>query len=515
MELAQPMTKAPAQYEAVIGLEIHVQLATKSKMFCRCPNVAVAGSSKAEPNSSVCPVCLGLPGALPVANRVAVEWALKTAMALGCSIPEHSKFDRKQYFYPDLPKGYQISQYDQPLGGPGHFEFEAGEAGGTGTATDVNPEGGAVSPKLRRIGITRLHLEEDAGKLIHPTGADHSLVDLNRAGTPLMEIVTEPDLRTPAEAKRFLQELRLLMRYLGVSEAEMEKGHLRADANVSVRPPGQDKLGTKTELKNLNSFKFVEKGLVAEIARQIKELEGGGTIVQETRGFDEATGRTVSQRSKEEANDYRYFPEPDLPSLEPPGLNPAALRQAIPELPAAKRQRFASEYGLRPQQIEQLCGDVNTAAYFEHALASVPSEAPQATDTVAKLLLGPLTEHLKASDVVSFKDLPLSAESIGAIAGYVAVGSLDWSAAKRMIGEVIGGAAPAELLTRSEYQQAEQADVDGLVEQAIVGNPEAVADYKSGNPNAANVLVGAVMKQAKGSANPTIIKTAIIKKLEQ
>ncbi len=509
------MAKVPAPYEAVIGLEIHVQLATQSKMFCRCRNLAGADASQAEaaPNSATCPVCLGMPGTLPVPNRTAVEWALKTAMALGCGIPERSKFDRKQYFYPDLPKGYQISQYDEPLGGPGTFTYDlpAGPAGAEPSAGDGS-ENSSGNPASRTVGITRLHLEEDAGKLIHPPGAAYSLVDLNRAGTPLMEIVTEPDLRTPAEAKRFLQELRLLMRYLGVSEAEMEKGHLRADANVSVRPSGQAELGTKTELKNLNSFKFVEKGLVAEIARQIAELEGGGTIVQETRGFDEASGETVSQRSKEGANDYRYFPEPDLPPLEPSGLGLEALRQAIPELPSAKRLRFIAQYGLAERQAEQLAADPADAAFFEDVVTAAGANAAVA-EAAVKLLLGPLTEERNVSGL-PFTSLPGGAGAVGQIAAYLAEGKLDWSAAKRMLAAVGQGTEPAELIKRPEYQQADQADLDRLIGQALAANPAVVEDFKFGNPNAANVLIGAVMKQAKGSVNPHTVKKAILKKLE-
>jgi aspartyl-tRNA(Asn)/glutamyl-tRNA(Gln) amidotransferase subunit B len=471
---------ADQQYEAVIGLEIHVQLATESKMFCRCPN----DSEGAAPNAHTCPVCLGLPGALPVPNRTAVEWSLKTALALGCSVPEESKFDRKQYFYPDLPKGYQISQYDQPFGGPGTFEF------------DLITEEGTVEPK--QIRITRLHLEEDAGKLTHPKGASHSLVDLNRAGTPLMEIVTEPDFRSPAEAKAFLQELRKLVRYLGVSTADMEKGHLRADANVSVRPVGQQKYGTKTELKNLNSFKFVEKGLASEIERQTAIVAEGGTIIQETRGFVESSGQTVSQRSKEEANDYRYFPDPDLPPLEPGTLGLEALQKEIGELPVATRRKLIAQ-GISPQDAELLTRDRSTTEYF--------AEAAQAADplAVAKLMVGPLAALKNAGDIT-----PVNAAAVATLA---AEGTVRSTQLKSFLERVAGGDDPATLVDDPEFAAADDSAVEAAVEAAITENAAAAEDFKSGNENSINVLMGAVMKMTKGSANPTTVRDLLRKKL--
>lgn len=468
------------EYEAVIGLEIHVQLATKSKMFCRCDNDAEAAS----PNQHTCPVCLGLPGALPVPNRTAVEWSLKTAMALGCEIPEESKFDRKQYFYPDLPKGYQISQYDQPLGGPGTFEF------------DLVGDDGTVEPKTIRI--TRLHLEDDAGKLTHPKGAAHSLVDLNRAGTPLMEIVTEPDFRSPAEAKVFLQELRKLVRFLGVSSADMEKGHLRADANVSIRPTGQQEFGTKTELKNLNSFKFVEKGLESEIARQTKELAAGGTITQETRGFVESSGQTVSQRSKEEANDYRYFPDPDLPPLEPATLGLDALRAGIGELPVARRRALVKQ-GISAPDADLLTRDKATTEYLATASQTADLKA------VAKLMVGPLAGLKEASQIAPAQ--------LAAVATLSADGQIPSAQLKPFLERVASGDDPTELVKDPEFAAADESAVADAVAAAIAENAAAVDDFKSGNENSLNVLMGAVMKATKGSANPTTVRDLLRKKL--
>ena len=461
------------QYEAVIGLEIHVQLATKSKMFCRCDN----DSEGAEPNQHTCPVCLGLPGTLPVPNRTAVEWAIKTAAALGCAVPEVSKFDRKQYFYPDLPKGYQISQYDQPLGGPGQFEFD-------------------VDGESRTVGITRLHLEEDAGKLTHPKGADYSLVDLNRAGTPLMEIVTEPDFRSPAEARAFLQELRTLVRFLGVSDADMEKGHLRADANVSVRPAGQKELGTKAELKNLNSFKFVEKGLESEIARQTEVLSGGGTVVQETRGFVEATGGTVSQRGKEEAQDYRYFPEPDIPPLRPHELvDKAGLPGGI-ELPVARKRRWRSA-GVQEDAIGLLAESREAAEQFDRVAGNQAKE-------VAKIWVS-LKDQV--TEVTAFADF------CAAAAAELAAGRLSFGQVGKLYAKAQDKPVAEVLATDPEFKPVDEGALAKVVDEAIVANPKAVADYQAGNQNAQQAIIGYVMKQTKGSANPTTVTKLLQEKL--
>ncbi len=471
-----------SKYEPVIGLEVHVQLATKSKMFCRCDN----RSEDAKPNTNVCPVCLGMPGTLPVPNRQAVEWALKAALALGCEIPEESKFDRKQYFYPDLPKGYQISQYDQPFGGRGTFEF------------DLVSDDGSVEPK--KIGITRLHLEEDAGKLTHPAGADHSLVDLNRAGTPLAEIVTEPDLRSPAEAKAFMQELRLLMRTIGVSDADMEKGHLRADANISVRPAGQKEFGVKTELKNLNSFRFVEKGLEAEFARQVELLEKGEQIDQETRGFDEKKGKTVSQRGKEEAHDYRYFPEPDIPPLKPRELDLEKLRAELPELPVARRRRWR-ELGVGAEAVGVISQDANETEAF----AAVVTE-----DSAADA--GRLWLMLRTDDALAADNFAKLSEFIAAVAKTDQ--SLTGPQTKQLAAAFAAGQGPVtELLKDPAFAPMDSSDLESAVVQAIKDNPKPAADFKAGNANAAQAIVGAVMKATKGSADPQAVATLIREKL--
>ncbi len=494
-------TQAKGRYEPVIGLEIHVQLRTKSKMFCRCDNRA----DGAKPNKLTCPVCLGLPGTLPVANRAAVEWALKAAIALGCEIPQRSKFDRKQYFYPDLPKGYQISQYDQPLGGPGTFEFDM-------------PEDGKVVTK--KIGITRLHLEEDAGKLTHPKGADYSLVDLNRAGTPLAEIVTEPDFRSPAEAKRFLQELRRLMRYLGISDADMEKGHLRADANVSVRPAGSKKLGIKTELKNLNSFRFVEKGLEAEIKRQTGLLERSEAVVHETRGYDEDRGATVSQRGKEEAHDYRYFPEPDIPPLEPRTMGLVRLREDLPELPVTRRRRYRDEYGLSESDAEYLVDEPLNANYFEERIEETTTgedaikDAKEASGAIAKMLTGPYAALLKSSKKQLFSELEIEPGVVSDLARLLVDDRISWQGVKEILSsdDALHFAERREALLK-RYQPVAADDIEVIVDQAIKDNPKPVADFKSGNENARQVIVGSVMKATKGAADAKAVLELITKKL--
>ncbi|HEY8108515.1 MAG TPA: Asp-tRNA(Asn)/Glu-tRNA(Gln) amidotransferase subunit GatB [Patescibacteria group bacterium] len=493
-----------SRYEAVIGLEIHVQLRTKSKMFCRCDNQA----DGAKPNELTCPVCLGLPGALPVPNRTAVEWAIKAALALGCAIPDESKFDRKQYFYPDLPKGYQISQYDQPFGGPGTFEFDMVEDGKTVT---------------KQIGITRLHLEEDAGKLTHPKGADYSLVDLNRAGTPLAEIVTEPDLRSPAEAKRFLQELRRLMRYLGISDADMEKGHLRADANISLRKPGEKKLGTKTELKNLNSFRFVERGLAAEIERQTELLDAGKSVDQETRGFDEDGNRTVSQRGKEEAHDYRYFPEPDIPPLEPKALGIKKLVKGLPELPVEVKRRFITEYGLQPDQAELLTDSLDDVEYFEASLKAAMSgknkinDRTKAAQNISKIAYGIGRQIMTKKMLNSFMELdwPGSYPSVtGVGARYLASGEYTMSTLNPVMERIWEeDLDPEKTLEKEKPQKLGQSDLDKIIDQAIADNPKPAADFKAGNENAKQVIVGAVMKATKGAANAREVAQLVEKKL--
>src|SRR3990170_3860219 len=371
------MTQAALQYETVIGLEVHAQLLTRSKMFCPCPLPAL----DSPPNTHVCPVCLGMPGVLPVINRRAVELTIMTGLALNCHIPEQAKFDRKNYHYPDLMKGYQISQYDLPLCRDGWLEIE-------------------VDGAVKRVGITRVHLEEDTAKLVHvtrPRGESYSLVDVNRSGVPLMEIVSEPDMRSAEEARAYLVKLRQILRYTGASRADMEKGDMRCEPNVSVRPRGQAEFGAKVELKNINSFRYAYDAIRYEVQRQIQALESGGRVVQETRGWREDLGRSVSQRSKEFADDYRYFPEPDLPPLTISRQWVQEIRAPMPELPDAKRARFQPEYGLSPYDIGLLIETRPKADFFEAAVAAAQGDSLQRAKTVANWMNGELARLLNAS----------------------------------------------------------------------------------------------------------------------
>ncbi len=465
------------KYEAVIGLEIHVQLKTQSKMFCRCSN----DSDGIAPNTNVCEVCFALPGTLPVPNRAAIEMSLRAAKALGCSIPDTSKFDRKQYFYPDLPKGYQISQYDEPLGGPGEVEFDF-----------MTPDG---KLEIRKVGITRLHLEEDAGKLVHPKGSPFSLVDLNRAGTPLAEIVTDPIVTSleeaPGLAKAFLQELRLLMRHLKVSDADMEKGHLRADANISIHPFGSKNWGSKVEIKNLNSFRFVERGIRSEIERQQKVLDGGGKVTQETRGYDETTGETVSQRSKEEAMDYRYFPDPDLPPLKPLQI---LGNVSLPKTPIELKRRWRSE-GVNEDMIGVLVADPVEATQFD----STPAEHRA---DVAKIWTFLRSEIEAVND--DFTNFCVEAAA-AMREGRVAFGKIKllWSKAGS------GKSVSAILASDPEFKTVSAEDLQAILEDVLKTNQRAVEDYRDGNENAKKALVGAAMKATRGSADPKRINALL------
>jgi aspartyl-tRNA(Asn)/glutamyl-tRNA(Gln) amidotransferase subunit B len=460
-------------YEAVIGLECHVQLATKSKMFCGCPS-DYAG---APPNTRVCPICFGMPGVLPVINRQAVEYTLLTGLALNAEIPEATKFDRKNYPYPDLVKGYQISQYDLPLVKGGWLEITTTESG------------------TRKVRLERVHLEEDTGKLTHIQGG--SLVDYNRSGVPLMEMVSQPDLRTPAEARAYLQKLRAILRTLGVSDADMEKGQLRCDVNVSLRPLGQERFGTKVEVKNLNSFRAVERALEYEMVRQAQALERGERIEQETRGWVEERGVTVSQRSKESAHDYRYFPEPDLPPLFVERAWLDELRAGLPELPDARRVRYMQAFGLGIYDAELLSTDTASAELFEATVAA-GADAKKAANWVLNDVA-----RLRHETGADFLLDPLHLAEL--------IDLLDKN--------VIGMAAARELLQQSVRtnkrpralvdelglaQVSDSAALESAVRQAIEANPAAVADYKSGKATAINFLKGQVMRTTRGKANPAV-----------
>jgi aspartyl-tRNA(Asn)/glutamyl-tRNA(Gln) amidotransferase subunit B len=457
-------------YETVIGLECHVQLATRSKMFCGCPS-DYAG---AAPNTHVCPICLGMPGVLPVMNRVAVEYTLLTGLALNAEIPEATKFDRKNYPYPDLVKGYQISQYDLPLVKGGWVEVSDG-------------------PTTRRIHLERVHLEEDTGKLTHVPGG--SLVDFNRSGVPLMEMVSKPEIRTPTEARAYLQKLRAILRTLGVSDADMEKGQLRCDVNVSLRPVGQARLGTKVEVKNLNSFRSVHHALEYEITRQTEMLEREETIQQETRGWVDDRGITVSQRSKEEAHDYRYFPEPDLPPVFVDRAWLERLRLRLPELPDARRARYMEAFGLGAYDAELLSTDLWAARLFEQT-ATAGADPKKAANWIQNDVA-----RLRADS-----DPPLSPNNLAELIRLVDDGVIGISAARQLLATVCEtGKTPRVLVDELGLGQvSDSSALEAAVRTAIDANPSAVADYRSGKATAINFLKGQVMKTTRGKANPAI-----------
>jgi len=461
---------AESSYEVVIGLECHVQLATRSKMFCGCPS-DYAG---AAPNTHVCPICLGMPGVLPVMNRVAVEYTLLTGLAMNAEIPEATKFDRKNYPYPDLVKGYQISQYDLPLVKGGWLEVSDG-------------------PTTRRIHLERVHLEEDTGKLTHVPGG--SLVDFNRSGVPLMEMVSQPEIRTPNEARAYLQKLRAILRTLGVSDADMEKGQLRCDVNVSLRPVGEARLGTKVEVKNLNSFRSVHRALEYEIGRQTEMLERGETIQQETRGWVDERGITVSQRSKEEAHDYRYFPEPDLPPVFVDRAWLERLRLRLPELPDARRARYMEAFGLGTYDAELLSTDLWAARLFEQT-ATAGADPKKAANWIQNDVA-----RLRADS-----DPPLSPNNLAELIRLVDDGVIGISAARQLLATVCEtGKTPRVLVDELGLGQvSDSSALEAAVRAAIDANPSAVADYRSGKATAINFLKGQVMKTTRGKANPAI-----------
>jgi aspartyl-tRNA(Asn)/glutamyl-tRNA(Gln) amidotransferase subunit B len=473
-------------WETVIGLEVHVQLLTRTKMFCGCS--AAYGD---PPNANVCPVCLGLPGALPVPNEQAVRLAVRAAYALGCAVHPHSVFARKNYFYPDLPKGYQISQFEEPLATRGALEI-------------VSPERGPLS-----VGITRLHLEEDAGKSFHDRFPGMTAVDLNRSGVPLIEIVSEPDLRSPAEARLYLTALKQVLRWLGVSDCNMEEGSLRVDANLSIRRPGEA-LGTRTEVKNMNSFSGVERALAFERQRQVALVESGGTVVQHTMTFDAAKGEVRQTRSKEESHDYRYFPDPDLPPLvlKPQWLE--AERQALPELPAAMRHRFAAQYGLTPTEASVVAGTAAVSAHFE-ALARLLGEPS-----------GKEAWNWEANDVLTHsadgESVPdaLTPPRVAAVVSLVRGGSLSRQAAKKVLAEMMTDPRPAAEIAGALglVQVQDRSAIDGWVAEALAAHPGEVQRYQAGEQKLMGFLVGQVMKRSQGKADPKAVSAALGKALK-
>jgi aspartyl-tRNA(Asn)/glutamyl-tRNA(Gln) amidotransferase subunit B len=486
--VVDPATDALARYEAVIGLEVHVQLATATKIFCGCPT-----SFGAPPNTNVCPVCLGMPGALPVLSRQAVELAIKGALALKCRIRAVSRFARKNYFYPDLPKGYQISQYDEPFAEQGYVDVAAGGS-------------------VRRVGITRVHMEDDAGKSIHDGFKDsdrYSYVDLNRSGTPLIEIVSEPDMRSSDEAYQFLTELKQTLQFIEVSTCDMEKGHLRCDANVSVRLKGEEKLGTKAEVKNLNSFRFLRQALDFEIARQVALIERGGRVVQETRLYNPDAGETFSMRSKEDAHDYRYFPEPDLLPLRISDEWFRRISAELPELPSKKRARFVAEYGLREYDADVLTATRAAAEYFETA-AKTAGDAKTAANWVMGDLLG-----LLKSEGKEIADSPVSATNLGELVKLIAAGDISGKLAKEIFPKMFATGEPSSAIIEREglKQISDTSALDRIIDEVIAGNPKQVEQFKGGKTTVINFLVGQIMRSTRGQANVTVVTDLLKRRL--
>ena len=476
------------KYEPIIGLEVHAELLTKSKMFCGCE---VVDSITAKPNRYICPICTGQPGALPVLNKKAVELAIRAGLALGCEIHGESIFARKNYFYPDLPKGYQISQYDQPLATDGKIQIET-EAG------------------IKEIRIRRVHLEEDTGKLSHADA--HSFVDYNRSGVPLMEIVTEPDLRSPEEVKAYATKLHAILRYLGVNSGDMEKGVIRFEANISVREEGSDQLNKRTEIKNLNSFRALTLGTGYEIQRQSGIYARGGIIEQETLGFNEATGKTYSQRSKESAHDYRYFPEPDLPPLI---LDPAwiqAIRASLPELPEARMSRFIEQYELTPQEARLLTSEKALADYFE----DVVSKSKSAAKTISSWIAGEFMRYLNDSGK-SIDDIKLAPESFAQLIDMVTDKTIGGNAGKTVLAELLkNGGDPAQIVKdKGLAQVSDKGFIQEAVKKVIDDNPSEVEKYLAGKETLLQWFVGQVARATKGKADPNVVKELIVKGLEE
>ncbi len=477
-------------YLSTIGLEIHVELKTKSKMFCASKN-GMGGET--EPNVNICPVCTGQPGTLPVPNRQAIEFVQMAGLALNCELRKESKFDRKNYFYPDLPKGYQISQYDQPLCERGYLEIND-----------------------KKVGITRIHLEEDTGKLVHPAGAKYSLVDFNRAGVPLMELVTEPDIESAFEARMFCQKLQQIFRYLEISDADMEKGHMRCEVNISLHKEGEGKLsGTKVEVKNINSFRFVEKAVEYEIKRQTEILDKGEKVVQETRGFDSGKSITVSQRKKEAAHDYRYFPEPDIPPMVFTDEYIENLRRKLPELPEARRQRLMAEYGVSRENAEVLVSDKDLAQYFEEVISELKAmkdsgEVSALEEKFIKLaanyIVSELQKHLIKNNQ-TVKDIKITAENYAELIGFVAGEKINSSAAQAVLEEMYRtGGDPSQIIeSRGLSQVSDTIELEKAVDEVLARNTKSVEDYKSGKQNALQFLMGQVMATTKGKANPKVV----------
>lgn len=479
------------KYEAVIGLEVHTELQTTTKIFCGCKT-----SFGAEPNTNVCPVCLGLPGVLPVLNKRVLEFAVRAGLALNCEISRFSKFDRKNYYYPDLPKNFQTSQFDLPICERGHLDIE-------------------VNGEKKQIRITRAHMEEDAGKLVHHgtsiTDSDYSLVDYNRTGTPLLEIVTEPDMRSAKEAVAYLEKMRAILQYIGISDCRMEEGSLRCDANVSVRPVGQKELGTKAEIKNINSFKGVEKAIEYEALRQAEILEDGGKIIQETRTWDEKEGVTKSMRTKEEANDYRYFPEPDLAPFTVSEEYIEDIRKTLPELPDERRERYIANFGLSSTDAQYMTNDKDTSDYFEKVVAA--GADPKAS---VNWIMGEFASQLSNAGIEIAK-APVTPENLAKLLALIAKGTISGKIAKKVFAEMWKDGADPEEIVKAQglVQISDTGALKELVVKVIANNPKAVEDFKAGKKKAVGALVGQIMKETKGKANPKIINELLNDELKK
>jgi aspartyl-tRNA(Asn)/glutamyl-tRNA(Gln) amidotransferase subunit B len=477
-------------YETVIGLEVHAQLLTKTKIFCSCST-----GFGAEPNTHVCPVCLGMPGVLPVLNRQVVEYTLRAALAMHCEVRERNYFARKNYFYPDLPKGYQISQYEAPIAEHGWLEI----------ATDAGP---------KRIGITRIHMEEDAGKLVHSdefAAAEVSFVDFNRTGVPLIEIVSEPDLRSPEDAVEYVRTLRNILVYLEVCDGNMQEGSLRCDANISLRPLGTDKFGTRTELKNMNSFRHVQRALAFEIERQKRVLESGGDVIQETRLWNEESGKTIGMRGKEESHDYRYFPEPDLLPLVIDREWIERVKNSLPEMPEEKRARFMGEYNLPEYDAGVLCADKNLADYFE-AVVREGVEAKRASNWIMTELLRELNR-----DEREIAECPVRPEALAGLFKLVDKGTISGKMAKSVFMEMYSSGRLAEEIVEDKglEQVTDEAAINSVIEKVIAENPRQVEQFKAGKDKVIGFFVGQVMKATQGKANPQKVNELLKKKLAE
>ena len=475
------------QFEPVVGLEIHVQLATASKIFCSCST-----EFGKPPNANTCPVCLGLPGALPVLNSQVPEFAAQLGLALNCDIRMDSQFARKNYFYPDLPKAYQISQFDRPICENGWLEIETESRGKS------------------RIGITRIHMEEDAGKLIHADGSDESLVDLNRAGVPLLEIVSEPDVRSAEEAKAYMEKIHAIATTIGVSDGDMEKGHLRCDANVSLRPLGQEEFGTRTETKNLNSFRFVQQAVSYEMERQREEILDGKKIVQETRLWDSDRKVTFSMRSKEEADEYRYFPDPDLPIVRLSSELIETFRNNLPELPDTKRLRFIEEHGLSTNDAEFLSASREISEYFEKVLALEASPK-----LACNWIIGDLT-HVMNESGKTLKDINLSPEHLADLTKFIESGEISSKIAKTVFEEMLASAKAPEMIIEEKglKQISDEGELGRIASELLAANPEQVEQYRAGKTKVIGFFVGQMMKQTRGRGNPAVINRLLKEKLD-